>query len=57
MKKYVKPTAKDIVINANAILAGSGMNDGSPVGNDYDPDAPSYSKGDSNFMDFIGNEE
>lgn len=46
MKKYVKPTAKDVIINANVILAGSGgMGDGDPVGNSYDESAESYSKG------------
>ena len=45
MKKYIKPLTKEIKVNSyNSLLAGSGVETGSSLGNEYNKDDVSYSK-------------
>ena len=54
MKKYIKPLTKEIKVNSyNSLLAGSGVETGSSLGNEYNKDEGdvSYSKESSGFDD------
>ena len=52
MKKYIKPLTKEIKVNSyNSLLAGSGVETGSSLGDDYNPADVSYSKESSGFDD------
>ena len=45
MKKYIKPLTKEIKVNSyNSLLAGSGVETGSSLGNEYNEGDVSYGK-------------